>query len=290
MATSSSSHTTTQPAPPNPSIITDHEPWQNFYDIPPEIRVMIYHCIFTDRTPAASSPSLLDAKHQEGLGTDNDGTSYASAAARRPSLDLLVLSRIIYLEASPIFFKLYFPRFGYVLQTRRSIYAFARLPSPWTNVLHQVNLVSTSKIECRRKYNPIKIALGKAARAAGPAFAATSFDLSPVFDDAVHLYHIATAPLLHFYSILSILLRCRAGVLSSVRTFHATMELHGAAIKLDVYGWRHGQIDIRFSGPLGRLDWSLIPLMRFTDNAWREQSGLWYGRGSRHGQQAPTGH
>lgn len=125
---------------------------------------MIYHYFFQTCAPSPDVPRALDDDHREGLGPDARQPPFVTASKLQPALALLHLSRDVRDETCSIFFKCYFPYMRYVLQTRRSICAFSRLPSDCTHALHEINLVGFNRTTSRSNFNALKVAFVKAAR------------------------------------------------------------------------------------------------------------------------------
>lgn len=57
----------------------------------------------------------------------------------------------------------------------------------------------------------------------------------------------------------------------------ASIKLKDSIVKFSAFGWSDGKIELKLTGPLGKLDWTMIPLMRHTQEAWVQQNKLWHG-------------
>lgn len=273
MSNLSSSHGTTQRAPRILPILIPKQPWQNVYEVPAEIRVMIYHYFFQACTPIPDVPVDLDENHREALGPDARQPPFVTASKLQPTLALLQVSRDIRDEARPIFFKSYFSHARYVLQTRHSIYAFSRLPSPWTHALNEVSLVGFSKTTNRSNFNALKVAFVKAARF-DPDAIITEIGLGHYRPE----YNGITAPrVLRSHAHIADAVHGPAMEAEEERAMRASIKLKDSIVKFSAFGWRDGKIELKLTGRLGKLDWTMIPLMRHTQEAWVQQNKLWHG-------------
>lgn len=141
----------------------------------------------------------------------------------------------MYNETHGLFFIDYLLGTKIQLHTRNSIYAFSRLPDPWAQGIHKISLAANDFRQARHLPNPIKVALKKALhRTAGY--------------ESVAFSSMATG----------------SRNLTQLEALAVTTDLAGEAIVLEITEHRSGQINIDLTGPVAKLDWSIIPLMRYT--------------------------
>jgi hypothetical protein len=217
---------------------------KSFMDLPGEIRNEIYH-LFFESLLARSTPVVRTGS----LPINHTGIQYASTSTLEPIIALFLASQQISTEARTLFYAMYFPRRHYLLQSREPIYSFSRTPSRWAQNLHQVHLTAHGITQARRTFNPIKVAIVKAARArhSSPA----------TYLEALHLQLANDSTPWNSTRIR--------------RRFTADLTLGGIPTTLRVYRCANDRFDILLVGPLGKLDWTMIPLVRYTEDAAWEQ-------------------
>ena len=135
------------------------------------------------------------------------------------------------------------------LQSRESIYSFSRIPRHWAQNIHQIHLTAHGVTQARRVFNPIKVAIVKAARADASGLAL-----------CLQVLHLQLAD--ENSPWLSTRIR---------RRFTADLRLDGIPTTLRVYKCNNDRFDVLLTGPLSKLDWTMIPLARYTeDSAWEQ--------------------
>lgn len=215
-----------------------------FHDLPAELRDIIYHLVFDQAIPFIPH----DARYIE-LPINQDQIQFTSDHdyCIRLVCNLFLASRRISREARDIFYAQYFARRHYNIRYRDAIYHFSRLPSQWTQTLHQIDLTAYSIMQGRKILNPIRVALVNAARADNHR------DLSTCF----RADYLELEP----WQIGNV--KCK---------FTATLKLGGLLTTLDVCLAEQETFQVRFVGPVGRLDWRMIALTRYTEDAAWEQT------------------
>ena len=217
-------------------------------DFPGELRNEIYRFFFEAilerSTPVANTGPLP---------INRDDIQYASANTFT-LLSLFLSSRQIGTEALTLFTHNFFPRRHYLLHSRESIYSFSRVPNRWAQNLHQIHLTANGIPQGRKIFNPIKVALVKAARTQITHLNSNSPTTSL---QAQHL-DLETVNIAWRNTFIS-------------RRFTAALTVDGVPTTLRVYKRSNDRFDIILIGPLGKLDWSMIPLTRYTeDSAWEQ--------------------
>ena len=182
---------------------------------------------------------------------NRDDIQYAATNTFEEIIPLFLTSRQISTEARSLFNGLFFPRRHYLLQSRESIYSFSRIPSRWAQNLHKIHLTAHGIPQGRKIFNPIKIALVKAARADDPSEIGTTS---------------LKARKLHLGFV-----RESWNQTTIRRRFSAELRLNGVPTTLHVYMCDQERFDVILVGPLGKLDWTMIPLTRYMENSAWEQ-------------------
>lgn len=214
-----------------------------FHDLPGEVRNMIYH-LFFEMLLAPTAPTVqmrLPINYSKIKYTPSD--TLASIAA------LFLTSHQISKEARGLYYAFYFQRRNYILRSRESIYSFSRVPNTWAHTLHQLHLTAEGVTQGRKILNPVKVALVKAALAKQDNWSTHS--------EACRL------------SLSNFVSRWRWNTFG--REFDAELNVAGLPITLRV-SCDGDKFDLKFTGPLGKLDWTMIPAMRYTEEYGREQS------------------
>jgi hypothetical protein len=209
-----------------------------FNDLSGELRNQIYHIFFE----SVLMPTVARVDDTE-RPINHDSIRYASAHSFSSIISLFLVSRQISVETRSLYYADYFPRRHYSLSSRESIYSFSRVPSPWAQTLHRVQLSAHGIAQGRKIFNPVKVALLKAAHA--PA------RLRPrrLSFSTVH-GHLRVIP--------------------AICTFRAILKLDGIPTTLLVE-CEDDRFELNFIGPLGRLDWTMIPVMWYMDRYAQEQ-------------------
>ncbi|KAM0707946.1 hypothetical protein Q7P35_004595 [Cladosporium inversicolor] len=220
---------------------------KNIIALPGELRNEIYRHFFEDIL-ARTGPTATTGP----LPINRNDIQYAAANTFEEIVSLFLTSRQISTEARSLFNGLFFPRRHYLLQSRESIYSFSRMPSRWAQNLHKIHLTAHGIPQGRKIFNPIKIALVKAARANSPC--------DPTTDRRLEL----RKPHLGF-------VRESWNQTTIRRRFSAEMRLNGVPTTLQVYKCDNDRFDVILVGPLGKLDWTMIPLARYIENSAWEQ-------------------
>lgn len=215
-----------------------------FNDLPGEVRNMIYHIFF--ESLLASTATVGDSSIRP---INHDKIDYIPAHVFKPIIGLFLASHQISKESRGLYYATYFPRRHYLLRSRESIYSFSRLPSHWAQTLHRIHLTAQGVPQGRKILNPVKVALLKAARA----------DQSSL---STHLEPCKLSLSDNDQSWRVVALR---------RVFKAKLTLGSLPIKLKVCCVGNN-MEVKFVGPLGKLDWTLVPLMRYTEKYAMEQS------------------
>jgi hypothetical protein len=220
---------------------------KSILDLPGEIRNDIYHHFF-ELVLVPTTPTTTAGP----LPIERDDIQYASANTFEATTSLFLSSRQIGAEARTLFNSVYFSRRHYLLSSRESIYSFSRMPGYWAQNVHKIHITANGIPQGRRIFNPIKIAIVKAARA--------SVD--------------QTVPAITF-------LRARRLQLGFInlpwdntiirRRFTAELRLDGIPTTLEVYRCDDNRFDIILTGPLGKLDWTMIPMAQYTEHSAWEQ-------------------
>jgi hypothetical protein len=228
----------------NTTMATSTSLGKGFMDLPGELRNETYH-LFFESILADSTPAVRTGN----LPINHTDIQYASANTFDPIIALFRTSQAISTEARTLFYAIYFPRRHYLLQSRESICSFSRIPRHWAQNIHQIQLTAHGITQARRVFNPIKVAIVKAARADASG--------STTCLDALHLQLAdGNSPW------LSTTIR---------RRFTADLKLDGIPTTLRVYKCNNDRFDILITGPLSKLDWTMIPLTRYTeDSAWEQ--------------------
>lgn len=216
-------------------------------DLPGEIRNEIYN-IFFELVLAPTTPTATTSP----LPMNRDDIQYASATTFEATTSLFLTTRQISTEARTLFNGLYFPRRHYLLSSRESIYSFSRTPGRWTQNIHKIHFTATGVQQGRKISNPIKTALVKAARDS-------------------HQSDQTTASLEARRLHLDFVVLPSNPVIVVRRQFTAELRLNGVPTTLQVYKDDKDRFDVVLTGPLGKLDWSMIPMARYTeDSAWEQ--------------------
>jgi hypothetical protein len=214
-----------------------------FNNLSGELRNQIYHIIFESvLTPTAARVNYTERP------INHDSIRYASAHSFSTIISLFLVSRQISVEARSLYYADYFPRRHYLLSSRQSIYSFSRVPSPWAQTLHRVQLSAHGIAQGRKILNPVKVALLKAAQAdrehAPARLQPRRLKLSGFSG------RILDMPVTH--------------------RFEARLRLDGIPTTLLVR-CEDDRFELDFIGPLGRLDWTMVPMMRYMDRYAQEQ-------------------
>lgn len=223
-------------------------PSNGFLGLPGELRNRIYQMLL-DIVVKDTAPPTTDRPRP----INHDEIDFASTPSLRPIIGLFLTSRQISTEARTLYYAFYFPQRHYVLRSRHSIYSFSRAPSSWTQALHQIHLTARTAKEGRKILNPIKVALMNAARADQNSFA---MRLEPSYLSlSTGFNHGHTGPV---------------EIDMPYVKFVAKLKLDGLPATLHVL-WELGGFEVRFTGPLGRLDWRMIAMMHYTtESAWEQ--------------------
>ena len=217
---------------------------QRFTDIPGEIRNEIYH-IFFEKILERSTP----IPRTNNLPINQRDIQYAAVNTLEPITALFLTCKQISTEARALFHGLFFARRHYLLHSRESIYSFSQVSGNWAQNIHQVHLTATGVTQGRRILNPVKVAVVKAARA---------YQSDPALCfQARHLELENTARPWQSTTIR--------------RSFTADLTLNGIPTTLRVYECANDRFDVLLVGPLGKLDWTMIPLTRYTEDAAWDQ-------------------
>ncbi|GAB7336511.1 hypothetical protein MBLNU13_g09790t1 [Cladosporium sp. NU13] len=214
--------------------------------LPGEIRNEIYH-IFFELVLASTTPTATTAP----LPMNRDDIQYAPVNTFEAITSLFLSSRQIITEARTLFNGLYFPRRHYLLSSRESLYSFSRMPGRWAQNIHKIHLTAQGVPQGRKVFNPIKIALVKAARDTNQSTPTTT-----VLE--ARKLQLEFAALLWNHTTIR-------------RHFTAELRLNGIPTTLQVYKCDDDRFDIILVGPLGKLDWTMIPMARYTEeSAWEQ--------------------
>lgn len=215
---------------------------KSFTDLPGELRNQIYHTFFErilERTMPVANSGPLPINYTD--------IQYAPASTFKPITGLFLTSRQVSKEARTLYHVLYFPRRHYIFHSRQSIYSFSQMPGHWAENIHQIHLTAHGVTQGRKILNPVKVALAEAARAKR-------------FDPATRL----KAPYLNLEDDNTSWMLTRRK-----RIFTANLQLDSVPLTLRVYQCESERFDVLL--PLGKLDWTLIQLMRYTeDYAWQQ--------------------
>ena len=223
-------------------------PSKSIHTLPGEIRNEIYR-LFFELVLARTTPTAPTGP----LPINRDDIQYAPANTFEDITSLFLTSREISTEARTLFNGLFFPRRHYLLQTRESIYSFSRVPGCWAQNVHKIHLTAHGIPQGRKIFNPVKITLVKAARLSTNQSNPTTSSL-------------LQARKLHLSSD-----RIPWNSTFIRRRFHAKLTLSGVPTTLYVYACDDDRFDVILTGPLGKLDWSMIPLARYTEDcAWEQ--------------------
>lgn len=214
--------------------------------LPGEIRNEIYN-IFFELVLAPTTPTATTGP----LPMNRDDIQHAPVNTFEAITSLFLTSRQISEEARTLFNGLYFPRRHYLLSSRESIYSFSRMPGRWTQNIHKIHLTANGVSQGRKIFNPVKIALVKAARETNASNqTTTSLEARKLHLDFVVL---------------------PSNPVTIRRQFTAELKLDGIPTTLQVYESDNDRFDIILTGPLGKLDWTMIPMARYTeDSAWEQ--------------------
>lgn len=223
-------------------------PSKSILDLPGEIRNEIYHHFFelvlVPTTPTATSGPLP---------IERDDIQYASANTFEATTSLFLSSRQIGAEARTLFNGVYFSRRHYLLSSRDSIYSFSRMPGRWAQNVHKIHLTANGIPQGRKIFNPVKIAIVKAARA-------SVFQPDP-----------ATDPFLRARKLQLGYINLPWNNTIIRRRFIAELRIDGIPTTLEVYRCDDNRFDIFLTGPLARLDWTMIPMAQYTEHfAWEQ--------------------
>lgn len=216
-------------------------------DLPGELRNEIYRHFFEDIL-ARTTPTATTGP----LPINRDDIQYSPANAFEEIVSLFLTSRQISTEARSLFNGLYFPRRHYLLHSRESIYSFSRMPNHWAQNIHKIHLTAHGIPQGRKIFNPIKIALVKAARA--------NKSCGPPTDCELELRKLHLGFVRESWNNTTIR-----------RRFSAELRLNGVPTTLQVYMCDNDRFDVILVGPLGKLDWTMIPLARYMENSAWEQ-------------------
>jgi hypothetical protein len=219
---------------------------KDIMSLPGEIRNEIYH-IFFELVLAPTTPTATTAP----LPMNRDDIQYAPVKTFEAITSLFLTSRQISEEARTLFNGLYFSRRHYLLSSRDSIYSFSRMPGRWAQNIHKIHLSANGVSQGRKIFNPVKVALVKAARETYQSNqTTTSLEARRLHLDFVVL---------------------PSNPVTVRRQFTAEMRLNGIPTTLQAYKSDNDRFDIILTGPLGKLDWTMIPMARYTeDSAWEQ--------------------
>lgn len=219
---------------------------KDIMSLPGEIRNEIYH-IFFELVLAPTTPTATTAP----LPMSRNDIQYAPVNTFEAITSLFLSSRQISEEARTLFNGLYFPRRHYLLSSRESIYSFSLMPRRWAQNIHKIHLSANGVSQGRKIFNPIKVALVKAARETYQSNqTTTSLEARKLRLDFVVLpSHPVTIR----------------------RQFTAETRLNGIPTTLQAYKSDNDRFDVILTGPLGEMDWTMIPMARYTeDSAWEQ--------------------
>ena len=217
---------------------------KSIHDLPGEIRNEIYR-LFFELVLARTTPTATTGP----LPINRDDIQYAPANTFEGITSLVLTSRQISTEARTLFNGLFFARRHYLLQSRESIYPFSRVPSRWAQNVHKIHLTAHGILQGRKIFNPVKVALVKAA-CADQSNPTTSLEARKLQlgSDRIPWNNTFVR-----------------------RRFYAELTVGGVATTLYVYRCDDDRFDVILTGPLGKLNWSMIPLVRYTeDSAWEQ--------------------
>lgn len=207
---------------------------------------MIYHLIFEQAIPI-----IPHDNYRTTHPINKNQIHFTSDHRIRLVCNLFLTSRQTSIEARGIFYSNYFPRRHYDIRYRDAIYNFSRLPSQWTQTLHRIHLTAYSVMQGRKILNPIRVALVNAARVDNHQ------DLSTRFEE----HHLQLE--VNDYAWLNSGVKCK---------FTAKLKLGGVPTTLSVCLSAQDIFEVKLIGPLGRLDWRMIALTRYTEDAAWEQT------------------
>lgn len=221
-------------------------PSKDIMVLPGEIRNEIYN-IFFELVLAPNTPAATTGP----LPTSRDDIQCASANTFEAITSLFLSSRQIREESRTLFVGPYFPRRHYLLSSRETIYSFSRMPGRWAQNIHKIHLTANSVSQGRKIFNPLKIALVKAARDTNASNQmSTSLKARKLELDFVVL---------------------PSNPVTIRRQFTAELRLNGIPTTLQAYKGDNDRFGIILTGPLGKLDWTMIPMARYTeDSAWEQ--------------------
>jgi hypothetical protein len=216
---------------------------RGFNDLSGELRNQIYHFFFESvLTTTVARDNYIERP------INQDSIRYASARSFSTIISLFLVSRQISVEARSLYYADYFSRHHYSLSSRQSIYSFSRVPSPWAQTLHRVQLSAHGIAQGRKILNPVKVAILKAAH--------TGRKHAPARLQPRRL------------SLSTVDSRLRN--VPAMCAFTAFLYLDGIPTTL-IVSCDGDWFELDFIGPLGRLDWTMIPMMRYMDRYAQEQ-------------------
>jgi hypothetical protein len=222
-------------------------PSKSILDLPGEIRNEIYHHFF-ELVLARTTPTTTAGP----LPINRDDIQYASANTFEAVTSLFLSSHQIGTESRTLFNSIYFSRRHYLLSSRESIYSFSRTPGRWAQNVYKIRLTANGIPQGRKIFNPIKIAVVKAARANADQTnpAATTLRIRKLQLGLINLPWDNT---------------------TIRRRFTAEFKLDGIPTTLGVYRCDDNRFDVILTGPLAKLDWSMIPMAQYTErSAWEQ--------------------
>lgn len=215
-------------------------------DLPGELRNEVYR-IFFELVLARTTPTATAGP----LPIGHDDIQYAPAKTFEAVTSLFLTSRQISTEARTLFVGIFFSRRHYLLDSRESIYSFSRMPNRWAQNIHKIHLTAKGVQQGRKIFNPIKIALVKAARDTNLSISTTT--------------SLEARRLRLGFVVLS------ANPFIGRHQTTAELRLNGIPTTLQAYMGDNDTFHISLVGPLGKLDWSMIPMARYTeDSAWEQ--------------------
>lgn len=176
------------------------------------------------------------AEAYEAIVSAQENYSYLDASTFHDTVQIFLVCRQMYNETHGLFFNDFLLGTKIQLCTRNSIYAFSRLRGPGAEGIHKISLDACEYRQARHLFNPIKVALKHAVRRT------TGYD-------SVALRRTASGN--GFTMIRS-------------EIFQVDTRLAGELLVLQISEDENGKIDLELTGPIAELDWSIIPMMRYS--------------------------